>query len=488
MMSHSLYFAILLVIASLAPFKATACSVTLNSTTPSNIISQAKTVFVKDDVDLGGRTICLSKNSKLVFQGGAVSNGEIVFNETEITGIPAMNCRVSGKVSNDVIVVDWFITDNDLDCLYDNGVFGLSGMSTIEFQKRTYVSKVRGRNNGITLAELTIDGNGATIVAKQGGPTNQSLLMLNFCHDITLKNITLIGSDEISKEEGARHNLSLFDCENVKLCNIISQKAFTDGLYIRRSNHLTIEGFKAYMSGRQGCSVTAGADIYFHNCCFDGSYRVPPMAGLDIEPNYDKDIIDNIRIRDCRFINNSSLGLTIKLRKRSEGANCRIRVENCYFDGNGTNISVASAPKSGDGFIDIANCELKNSRDVSFQSKCYSADGTPKVRFHHSILENANLNAGSNVREQAAFISVHNVSSHPLSSNFGNIELQSLAIKQDKRKLKNIKQAICIYPDAKYKVEDVSISEVSFNFKEQEGGTKLMCIPKNGMKSLKVKP
>lgn len=148
---------------------------------------------------------------------------------------------------------------------------------------------------------------------------------------------------------------------------------------------------------------------------------------------------------------------------------------------------MASAPNSGEGYIEISNCQLRNSKWVSFQSKCYSAVGTPWVRFHHSTLENANLNAGSDVREQAAFISVHNISSHPLSGNYGNIELNDLTIRQDEKLIKNIKRAISIYPDAKYEVEEVSISDVKFNFEENEGSTRLISVPKTGVRAVRVK-
>ena len=486
-MFRSIHLFLLIVITCLVPLKTEACSVTLKSSTPSNTISKAKIVYVKEDVDLGGRTIYLSKKSKLICRGGSIIDGEVVFNETELSGEPSIYCRVSGTVRNKTIIVDWFLLDTDLDHLYDNGVFLLSGFSTIEFHGKEYVSRVRGRNSGITLSDVAIEGNGATLMAKAGGSTSQSLLMFSSCSNISIKDLVLVGSEETATEEGARHNLSLYNCENIKLENVISLNAFTDGLYIRKSNHLVINGYKAYQSGRQGCSVTAGNDILFQNCLFDGSYRVAPMAGLDIEPNYDSDIVDNITVTGCVFTNNTASGLTIKLKQRGEGATCNIAVENCSFDGNGTNISVASAPYSGKGHIDIFNCTLKNSKGVSFQSKCYSATETPRVRLHNSVLENANMNAGTDVREQAAFISVHNISSHPLSGNFGNIEIHSLTIKQNEKLVKNIKRAISIYPDAKYEVENVSISNVTFGFEEKEGSTRLMYIPKSGVRSVNIK-
>lgn len=159
------------------------------------------------------------------------------------------------------------------------------------------MARVRGRNNGCSFSGVIIEGNGATILAKAGGSKSQSLLMLNGCKNISINDLVLVGSDETATEEGTRHNLSLFNCENVTLNDIVSKKAFTDGLYVRKSKNMTITGFKAYHSGRQGCSITAGTDIHFSQCVFDGSYRVAPMAGLDIEPNYEMDTVDNIYIR-----------------------------------------------------------------------------------------------------------------------------------------------------------------------------------------------
>lgn len=467
--------------------KASACNVRLTSNSTPNDVKHAKRVYVHTTVDLKGKTLELAKNSNLIFKGGSITNGCVVFSNTKISGTPAIYCKVSGSIKNDVLSVDWFLLNNDLDPLYEQGVFNLSGMKKIELQNKTYVARVRGRNSGITLSDVAIEGNGATLRAKAGGSTSQSLLMFSSCSNISIKDLVLVGSEETATEEGARHNLSLYNCENIKLENVISLNAFTDGLYIRKSNHLVINGYKAYQSGRQGCSVTAGNDIQFQNCLFDGSYRVAPMAGLDIEPNYDSDIVDNITVTGCVFTNNTASGLTIKLKQRGEGATCNIAVENCFFDGNGINISVASAPYSGKGHIDIFNCTLKNSKGVSFQSKCYSATETPRVRLHNSVLENANMNAGTDVREQAAFISVHNISSHPLSGNFGNLEIHSLTIKQNEKLVKNIKRAISIYPDAKYEVENVSISNVTFGFEEKEGSTRLMYIPKSGVRSVNIK-
>ena len=146
--------------------KASACNVRLTSNSTPNDVKHAKRVYVHTTVDLKGKTLELAKNSNLIFKGGSITNGCVVFSNTKISGTPAIYCKVSGSIKNEVLSVDWFLANNDLDHLYDNGVFRLSGMSTIEFRERTYSSGVRGRNNGILFADVTIDGKGATIIAK----------------------------------------------------------------------------------------------------------------------------------------------------------------------------------------------------------------------------------------------------------------------------------------------------------------------------------
>lgn len=464
-----------------------ACSYKLNGKTTSQDLKKVKKIVVKNDVDLKGKTLILSENNIILFKGGSISNGELVFCNTKLAGDVKMYCHVSGSLDNKEVYVDWFMPQNDLDFLYQTGFYSLTGLETIRFEKKEYVSSVHGRSNGIQMSNVVIDGDGATIRARKGGNIAYSLLYFVECNNIQIKNLILKGSDEDSNEEGARHNISLSKCSCVLIENVVSYKAFTDGLYIRKCDDVRVNHFESYESGRQGCSVTAGSNLFFFYCVFDGSYRVAPKAGFDIEPNYATDTIDNIVIERCSFTNNVSTGLTMKLRQGETERQCNITIDDCLFDGNGVNISLGSAPNSGNGEVEIKNCVLRNSKGVSFQSKCYSAEGTPLVSFHDSQLENANVAGGGDVREQAAVISVHNIASKPLKSEYGNIHLYNLRIKQDDIFADNLKNAIVFYPDANVELSNVSATDISFDIKKKEDlSFKLMSAPKGKTKNVRV--
>lgn len=456
-------------------------TISLNEMVPSRFV-------VKSDVDLQGRTLVLPPNSKLVFRGGSIYNGTIELNGTIIRGDVKMYCTVSGSVKNKSICANWFFSGKDLDEFFSSGVFSLRGMSKIYFLKDNYVASVRSMTEGICAQRITIDGNDCTISAKKGGRFIYSLFPLSNCENVTIKNIILVGSNENYAEEGARHNLVIYRSSGITVENVTSMHAFTDGLYIRNSDHVRVKKFIAHSSGRQGCSITSGSNLEFSDCIFEGSYRVAPKSGFDIEPNYAEDVIDNIRITRCKFLNNKSSGLTINLTTRREGATCTIDVSDCMFDGNSTNISVSSLSNSGVGYINIENCYLKNSKWASFQSKKYSAVGTPIVLFHDSILENANLGAGNDVREHATFISIHNVSSKPLECDFGNIQLKNLIIKQEKSISNTIKRVISLYPDQQWSIDNVDISNISIDIEDTfSKGYYEIYIPKRGLKTVSVK-
>ena len=64
---------------------------------------------------------------------------------------------------------------------------------------------------------------------------------------------------------------------------------------------------------RNGISVIDTADMLAEDCTFsnslpNGTGRVSPMAGVDLEPNRATDRLHNITFRKCKALNNSGAG------------------------------------------------------------------------------------------------------------------------------------------------------------------------------------
>lgn len=107
-----------------------------------------------------------------------------------------------------------------------------------------------------------------------------------------------------------------------------------DGLYVegrvgRKSGSL-IEDVISEYNGRQGCSVTAGCNYRFVDCCFNNTGKAgiqsAPAAGIDIEA--ETSTIRNLNFSQCEFSNNSGAGMVA-----DSGDTSGVSFDSCRFIG-----------------------------------------------------------------------------------------------------------------------------------------------------------
>jgi hypothetical protein len=89
-----------------------------NMAASKNVLTQAMVgsantrYIIQYDYDLNGETITVPEGCTLDFQGGSISNGKIIFNDTELSGRINMSIEVGGKISNDSAIISWFHTSD----------------------------------------------------------------------------------------------------------------------------------------------------------------------------------------------------------------------------------------------------------------------------------------------------------------------------------------------------------------------------------------
>lgn len=85
------------------------------NTLTQHMINKPNTIYViRYDYCLQGQTIEIPENCVLEFDGGSLNNGEIVFNNTELSGLVKIYTKVSGNISNNIVKVSWFSADKDI--------------------------------------------------------------------------------------------------------------------------------------------------------------------------------------------------------------------------------------------------------------------------------------------------------------------------------------------------------------------------------------
>eukprot|EP00947_MAST-08B_sp_MAST-8B-sp1_P002402 g2402.t1 len=154
--------------------------------------------------------------------------------------------------------------------------------------------------------------------------------------DIAAENFTLLGSGATLREITAVASGTNTRVENVSIVD-----PGWDGLYVRGAVGLTLKGVNFDRPYRNGISVIDAVDMLAEDCVFSNSFpngtgRVSPMAGVDLEPNRYTDRLSNITFRRCKALNNSGAGFQVFLAGLN-GSSMPVsaRFEDCFVGGVG---------------------------------------------------------------------------------------------------------------------------------------------------------
>ena len=100
-----------------------------------------------------------------------------------------------------------------------------------------------------------------------------------------------------------------------------------DGIYIgetpagKPSENIRINNIKADQNRRQGLSLISGKNIEIIGARITNTNGTAPAAGIDIEPNNARNVLENINIRDLYTSENQGAGILICLGPLSDTAN-----------------------------------------------------------------------------------------------------------------------------------------------------------------------
>lgn len=452
----------------------------LNPSKPlqQQLLKASKTYRIEYAFDLHGQILSIPKKATLVFtEGCGFQNGTVVFNNNKLEGNPSIMCKVAGTIRNKELYVDWFIQGGNLDSLYYADFYSVASGHEIVFSKHEYTISMlmSDKKYFIQLKDAKLTGNNATVKVVNSGNVSGCMFALIGCDNLTMEGFFIDGAvaGNAKTEDVVRHNIFIKDSRNIKLKNVSSVNALNDGFYINRGENITLDGCVADYNGRQGCSVIAGTNILIKNSTFSRSYRSAPMMGIDIEPNDSHATELTVVIDSCSFIDNHSSGIGINIGNRVQeneiGKDKNITITNCIFSGNRYQISCSARENAGRGEILIYGCTMENSQFCSIDVKAYSAVNTPHLAIRGTKIHNSNLAGGTDFREHRSVIAIHNVSSKPVQSAIGNIELSDIEITQEERFKDNIDRGVLFYSnDSKGGYKNVSLGEIKVDLSKPE--------------------
>jgi hypothetical protein len=130
-------------------------------------------------------------------------------------------------------------------------------------------------------------------------------------------------------------------CENITIHGVTSSDMWGDGFYVgaggedrKPPKNIHISRCVSNNNRRQGLSVINVNGLVVSYSTFSNTRGTRPMCGIDFEPDRATDVIQNVHVYQCRFINNHTAGVEIA---GAKGVHRNIRVASSYFKNNPKN-------------------------------------------------------------------------------------------------------------------------------------------------------
>ncbi|WP_223560015.1 hypothetical protein [Chryseobacterium lathyri] len=112
--------------------------------------------------------------------------------------------------------------------------------------------------------------------------------------------------------------IGIRNAKKVSVYNANIKNTWGEGLFIGSEDggyceEINIRDLRVDFARRNGVAVTSGKNIFLDNILVTNTYGTNPMFGIDIEPSWHKDIIDNVNLKNIITFNNNNGGLYIVL-------------------------------------------------------------------------------------------------------------------------------------------------------------------------------
>lgn len=268
----------------------------------------------------------------------------------------------------------------------------------IKLEKGTYLiegtyKKQKDENTGIILkSNITLDFNSSIIKQIDNDFEHYATLSLYGIENVKILNGILIGDREnhdYSSEKSHQWGMGirLNGVNNIEIENFEIKNMTGDGIYVTRldedtTSNVKIKNCNIHNCRRQGISVICAKNIEIYNNEIHDIGGTNPQAGIDLETNYDNELVENIKIYENIFYN---LGANYAIQCYKNVGNVEI-FQNQIINGR---IRINDAKSE----IKIYNNNLKDGEIMSYltQTNIDNGHSIKKISIYDNILERYNI-------------------------------------------------------------------------------------------------
>jgi len=186
-----------------------------------------------------------------------------------------------------------------------------------------------------------------------------------------------------------RMTLDVSGCRRVRIEGLRLEGSGGDGIYLGATGKqpycedVVIRDVVCHDHHRQGISVISAVNLLIENCTLSNTGGTAPQAGIDFEPNSEREKLVHCVMRNCIIEGNAGAGVLVYTKPLSSQSDpISIRVEGCHIrSGRDVGIGVGAVLDNGPlGLIEFVNCTIENTAKGGIYVYDKSADRA-RVRF-----------------------------------------------------------------------------------------------------------
>jgi Endopolygalacturonase len=169
--------------------------------------------------------------------------------------------------------------------------------------------------NGIT---LRLSEN-ATLKAKPSANGSYAIIEIYNNSDVSICGGSIVGEryTHLGITGDSGRGIEVWDSSNITIKDISISDCWGDGIYLGTNfengynSNIDIERFICSNNRRHGIAVISAKNLTIEDgvCCYTNGASSDTRSGLDLEPNYDTQILQNISIENLQTIDNGGYGL-----------------------------------------------------------------------------------------------------------------------------------------------------------------------------------
>lgn len=138
--------------------------------------------------------------------------------------------------------------------------------------------------------------------------------------NVTLFNPKIVGDRKTHVDNKGEWGagIGIRNSKKISVYNSDIKDTWGEGIFVGSEDggyceDINIKDAKVDFARRNGIAVTSGRNVFLDNILVSNTYGTSPMFGIDIEPSWHKDIIENVNLKNIITSNNYNGGLYVVL-------------------------------------------------------------------------------------------------------------------------------------------------------------------------------